>query len=103
MSDGPAHLDPVKILATNARRLADERRRLGEDFPGEQMILHRKPNAGGGPCDVCGCAGLRLGVDHRALTAMESMARGGFAYVKVRMDCTHDTVETHLTWAGQAA
>ncbi len=63
------------------------------------MTWHRKPNPGGGPCDVCGCPGLRLGVRHRALEAGHGVE--GAAYVKTSTDCTKDTVETYLGPDGQ--
>jgi hypothetical protein len=88
------HLDPAAIKERNARILDEEKRRLGENFLGPQMTWHRKPNAGGGPCDVCGCPGLRLGVRHRALEAGHDVP--GAVYVKTRSDATGDTVETYL-------
>lgn len=94
------HLDPAAILDSNARALDIERRRHGENYLGPQMTPHRKPNAGGGPCDVCGCPGLRLGVRHWALPALHGTCA---AYVKTCNDRTGDSIETYLTWDGSAA
>ena len=59
------------------------------------MTWHRKPNAGGGPCDVCGCPGLRLGVRHRALEAGYGIP--GAVYAKTRNDASGGgAVETYL-------
>lgn len=71
----PTHLNPTEILKLNARTLAEAKSRA--DFPGPQMVEHRKPNPGGGPCDVCGCTGIRLGVLHKARSA-ESPGRGTY-------------------------
>ena len=96
-----AHLDPTLIVSANAKILADTKLRSGAAFLGPQMTWHRKPNAGGGACDVCGCLGLRLGVRHRALEAGHGVK--GAAYVKSHTDCTKDTVETYLGHDGKSA
>lgn len=72
-----AHLDPAAILVTNARILAAASSRP-ESYRGPQMTDHRKPNAGGVACDICGCLGIRLGVMHRALGFGETGARSRF-------------------------
>ena len=66
------------------------------------MTWHRKPNSGGGHCDVCGCPGLRLGVRHRALVPGESDGSNA-VYVKTSTDCTKDTVEHYLDANGMPA
>lgn len=95
-----AHLDPSAIAAYNAKSLALAKRALGENFLGPQMTWHRKPNAGGGPCDICGCPGLRLGVRHRALEALHDMP--GAVYVKTHNDASGGgAVETYLDAEGK--
>jgi hypothetical protein len=95
MSRRTTHLDPAAIKAQNAKILAAEKRDLGDNFLGPQMTWHRKPNAGGGPCEVCGCPGLRLGVRHRALEAGYGIP--GAVYVKTRNDASGGgAVETYL-------
>ncbi len=96
-----AHLTTAEILKSNAKILADSQRRDGVNFLGPQMTFHRKPNAGGGACEVCGCLGLRIGVRHRALEAGHGVE--GAAYVKTHTDCTKDTVETYLGLDGKPA
>lgn len=97
------HLDPATILDSNARILAAEQRRQGANFLGPQMTPHRKPNAGGGPCDVCGCPGLRLGVRHYAVAAESTTKRllPTAVWIKTRTDASQDTVETSLDWEGK--
>lgn len=93
------HLDPAAILADNAKAVADAASHT-ETYRGPQMTFHRKPNAGGGPCDVCGCPGLRLGVEHRALGFGETGTRS--RYVKIRHDIIgHDVAEMHLDADGR--
>jgi hypothetical protein len=95
---GP-HLDPAAILASNAKVLAEAAAHPAT-FLGPQMTPHRKPNAGGGPCDVCGCPGLRLGVRHYALPALHGTRA---AYVKTSRDYSGEWAETYLTWEGRGA
>ena len=49
---------------------------------------------------MCGCLGLRFGVDHRALAAGESV-RG--RYVKRSRDYTGDFAEMYLDAEGKGA
>jgi len=88
-----AHLDRASILRLNADILA-EAERHPSTFRGPQMTFHRKPNGGGGPCDVCGCLGLRIGVMHRALGFGEAGRRA--KYVKHSKHFSGDYVEEHL-------
>jgi hypothetical protein len=97
-----SHLDPEAIKAENAKILARAQREEGDTFLGPQMTWHRKPNPGGGPCEVCGCPGLRLGVRHRALKAGHDFP--GAAYVKTHNDATGGgPIEEHLGWDGKPA
>jgi hypothetical protein len=93
------HLDAAVILAHNAKVLQDEASRP-VSYRGPQMTWHRKPNPAGGPCAVCGCLGLRLGVDHRALAAGESVHG---RYVKRSRHYRGDFAEMYLDAEGKGA
>jgi hypothetical protein len=96
--DRPVHLDPDVISRENQRRFAEAERRP-ETYRGPQMTFHRKPNEGGGECEVCGCPGLRVGVLHRALGFGETGVRA--RYVKRASGPGGDVVETHLDANGK--
>lgn len=91
------HLDPAAIARFNAEMLKAAQSRP-ETFLGPQMTEHRKPNPGGGPCEICACPGLRLGTRHRALGFGESSRA---RYVKHGTDYSGESTGMYLDREGR--